>query len=154
MANYINFDGVVSTNYIAVGGVHVLTIKSVEFGTSSSGTPFHRFTCANSDDEIIKYTLYITDKSLWKYKQFMELFGFKLKGNVDVEQMSNAAVGKTFVGELDTKTTTKMEMNEDGIPEEREVKFLEIVKVRVYTQAMAQELAKQKQNESENDLPF
>lgn len=154
MANYINFDGVVSTNYIAVGGTYVLTIKSVEFGTSSIGTPFHRFTCANSDDEIVRYTLYITEKSLWKYKQFMELFGFKLKGNVDVEQVSNTAVGKTFVGELDTKTTTKMEMNEDGIPEEREVKFLEIVKVRVYTQAVAQELAKQKQNESETALPF
>jgi hypothetical protein len=149
MANYINFDNVASNEYISTEGTHVLTIKSVEFGTSPSGSAYHKFTCANPAGETINHTLFITEKSLWKYKQFMQVLGFTVKGIIDIETMSHSAVGKTFVGDLERKM--KAVMNDYGVMVEQESKYLEIVKVRTYTKLAEKSL---KADDEKVELPF
>jgi hypothetical protein len=125
MSNIINLDEISTNGFIDKEGAYTLTVKSFEKQTTANkGTEVHKFVCESEDGERITLSLYITEKSMWKYKLFLKALGHSGEGNVDLDTIGNACIGKKFIG------TVKKEAPRVNIVtgETEEGKYFEIVK--------------------------
>lgn len=119
----INLDEIQEKKYISEPGKYTFIVKGVEFVTTSNGNPCHVFDCETIDGESIKLSIYLTEKSMWKYKNFIKALGHPGVGNIDEESTSKMCVGKSFVG------TVAKQVKEDLVTGEKvESKYFEIVK--------------------------
>ena len=99
----INLDDIKDSEYLSEEGDFTLTIKDVEIGESINGNPQHTFKCETDDGDKINLTLYLTEKSLWKYKKFLKALGHTGEGTIDEDSVSKGAVGKRFIGTVKRK---------------------------------------------------
>lgn len=125
MSNIINLDEISTGGYINEEGVYTLTVKSFEKQTTTNkGTEVHKFVCESEDGERITVNLYVTEKSMWKYKLFLKALGHPGEGTIDLDTIGNACIGKRFIG------TVKKEAPRLNIVtgEMEEGKYFEVVK--------------------------
>lgn len=119
----INLDNIEEKDFITKPGKYTLTIKSVDFITTTNGNPCHSFSCVTEDGEWIKVSIYLTEKSMWKYKQFIKALGHPGTGLIDEVAISNACVGKSFIG------TVEKSIRENLVTgEKEESKYFEVIK--------------------------
>lgn len=95
-----NLDDIKELSYINAPGKHTLTIKSFEDGVSQNQTEYHKYTCENADGEQINVTLYLVEKAMWKYKNFIKACGHTGTGSVNLETLPQTLIGKKFIGEV------------------------------------------------------
>ena len=119
----INLDNIEEKKFVTEPGRYTFTVKGVEFITTTNGNPCHVFNCETSDGESLKLSIYLTEKSMWKYKNFIKTLGHPGTGNIDEESVSKQCVGKSFVG------TVAKQIKENLVTgEKEESKYFEIVK--------------------------
>jgi len=119
----INLDEVKESEFLSEEGEFEFIVKDVEFGESMNGNPVHTFKCETVDGEKLNVPLYLTDKSLFRYKKFLKALGHSGEGSVDEEQVSKWCVGKRFIGVVKRK---KPQVN-IVTGETTESKFFEVV---------------------------
>lgn len=131
MEKIFNWDDISETQYIGEEGEYTLKVIDVckdENGDvtqqTANGSEFHKYVCETKDKERINVTFYLTEKALWKYKNFVKAVGLKTEGNVDLNALPNAVVGRKFVG-LVKRCAPKMNV-ETGVMEES--KYFEVTK--------------------------
>lgn len=125
MEDLFNLDDIQDNQYITEEGTY--TLKVVDFAvetTTNKGTKVHKFICKSEDGQQITVNLYLTEKSMWKYKLFLKALGHSGEGVVDLSKIGNACVGKSFIG------TVKRPAPRVNIVtgETEESKYLEVVK--------------------------
>lgn len=124
MENF-NWDDIQENSYINEEGTYTLTVEKYEDGTSANGNTFHKYTCKSEDGELITLSLYIVDKAMWKYKNFITACtGTKPSGEVNINALPSLVVGKRFIAEV-KRCADKMNV-ETGVMEPS--KYFEIVK--------------------------
>ena len=119
----INLDDIKEKVYISNPGKYTLTVRDVDFITTTNGNPCHVFDCETADGEWIKVSIYLTEKSMWKYKNFIKALGHSGSGNIDEEMTSKACIGKSFVGTVDKQMRENMVTGE-----KEESKYFEVIK--------------------------
>lgn len=109
MAKY-NFDDIKEVEYINEEGEYTLKIDKVAKDddgnvtqiSANKNTEFHKYICKNKEGALISVTLYITDNSMWKYRDFLKACGVATKGFVfDSDTFDpTTLVGKKFIGSV------------------------------------------------------
>lgn len=95
-----NLDDIKELSYIDKSGRYTLTIKNHEEGESQNNTEYHKYTCENEDGAQITVTLYLVEKAMWKYKNFIKACGLAGTGTVNLDTLPQTLVGKKFIGEV------------------------------------------------------
>ena len=104
-----NLDDVKEQSYINEEGEY--TLKVVDVATdqdgcitqlTSTGKEFHKFVCEDRDGNRINNSLYLSDKSIWRYKKFLIALGVNVDGMVlDSETFDpRTLIGKKFVASV------------------------------------------------------
>lgn len=119
----INLDDIVEKNYISEAGKYTLTVRGVKFVTTKNQNPCHTFECESEDGEWIKLSIYLTEKSMWKYKNFIKALGHPGTGTINEEETSKQCIGKSFIG-----TVAKQIVENLVTGEKEESKYFEITK--------------------------
>ncbi|MDY0291956.1 MAG: hypothetical protein RBR02_06440 [Desulfuromonadaceae bacterium] len=90
--------------FIDKTGDFTFKVTGVEEGISANkNTPFHKFNVESVDGEKSSVTIYLTEASLWNHKAFASALGFDVKGIIDTDQIKANAVGRKFIGTVETE---------------------------------------------------
>lgn len=95
-----NWEDIKESSFLQQEGSFTFTVKSVDASQLSyEGNPKHVYTCETEDGASINLQLSLSDKALWKYKQFANACGLDTsQGQVDFDALPNVLLGKKFVG--------------------------------------------------------
>jgi dipeptidyl aminopeptidase/acylaminoacyl peptidase len=127
-----NLDDVKEQSYINEEGEYTLKVIDVAKDSdgnitqeTSTGTPFHKYICETEDGARINNSLYMSDKAIWRYKQFLSALGVDVKGLViDTDNFDpRKYIDKSFKA---TVVRCQPKLNEYG--EYEESKYFEISK--------------------------
>lgn len=119
----INLDDVRENEYVSQAGTYTFEVVDVEFITTKNGNPCHTFKCETVDGEKLNLSIYLTEKSMWKYKMFLKALGHPATGEINEEEVSKRCIGKHFKG------TVAKQIKDDLVTGEKvESKYFEIVK--------------------------
>ena len=124
MEKIFNWDDIQEKAYIEEEGRYTLKIMSFENKTTASGNECHNYTCQTKDGEQINVSLYLTEKSMWKYKNFVKACGLLTEGPVNLTELPKQLIGKKFEGEV-KRQADKLNV-ETG--EYEKSKYFEVVK--------------------------
>lgn len=125
-----NLDDVKEQSYINEAGRYTLKIVDVAKDQdgcitqlTSGGKEFHKFVCEDRDGNRINNSLYLSDKSIWRYKKFLIALGIDTTGMViDTEKFDpRTLIGKKFEADV---VRCQPKLNENG--EYEESKYFEI----------------------------
>ena len=120
----VNFDEIGLSSYIDEAGEYNLKIMSYETGTTQNGTGYHRYSCEDKNKKKIKVTLYLSEKSLFRYKLFLKALGLDPKGEIDIDAIPEKVIGKIFKCYID-KREPKLNILTN---EMEESKYYEVIK--------------------------
>jgi hypothetical protein len=95
-----NWDDIQETQYINEEGEYTLKIMSHEEKETANGNDCHVYTCQTKDGEVIKVSLYLSEKALWKYKAFVKACGLPTTGSVNFNELPKSLVGRKFIGSV------------------------------------------------------
>lgn len=119
-----NWDEILETSYINGEGTYTLKIMKFDNKTTANGNECHSYTCQTKDGEQITVNLYLVEKAMWKYKQFVKACGLEARGSVNLDELPKSLIGRKFVGEV-KRCPDKMNI-ETGLMEPS--KYFEVVK--------------------------
>lgn len=109
----VNMDEISESSYINEVGEQLVKVTGLESFTAKSGTEGHNVTVENKAGQESSFGLFLTDKSLWRYKAFLTALGFTkedLKAvNLNVDVMRNLILGKFFIGVFETSSYDKVD---------------------------------------------
>lgn len=136
----IDFSKVEMRSFIEAEGDYPVEIRGYTPGTSEfKGTPFIKFTCVTDDGASIDTTFYLTEKSLWRYKKFIAMFGYEVNSLLDPEELAKGVVGKRFVATVKRKAPSI----DPATGEEIESKYFEVTN-----------FARESDRNSSEEIPF
>lgn len=95
-----NWDEIEESKYIDTEGSYTLKIVKFESKETANGNECHVYTCETQDKEKINVNLYVVDKALWKYKNFIKACGLEAKGEINWDNLTKSLIGKKFIGEV------------------------------------------------------
>lgn len=98
--NIINWDDVSETEYINEEGKYTLKVVSFEEKELQSGKVCHVYTCENKEKQKINVNLYLVEKAMFRYKQFVKALGLDAKGSVNLDTLPNTLIGRKFIGDI------------------------------------------------------
>ena len=119
-----NWDNDVESKFIDTEGTYTFKITKYESKETPNGNECHTYTCTAEDGGLINLSLYLVEKAMWKYKMFVKACGLKAEGMVNLDELPNQLVGKSFVGEV-KRQPDKLNIV-TGLPEPS--KYFEIAK--------------------------
>lgn len=100
MSYIVNWNDVVESSYIDVEGKYTLKIVEHETKDTANGNVCDVFTCQTKDGGKISVNMYRTEKSLWKYKKFLQALKVSTEGSCDLDAIAKSVVGKKFEGDV------------------------------------------------------
>lgn len=100
MEKIFNWDDVQETSYINEEGKYTLKVMSFENKTTANGNDCHSYVCQTKDGEQITLNLYLVEKAMWKYKNFVKACLRTASGVTNLDELPKAIVGKKFIGEV------------------------------------------------------
>lgn len=95
-----NWEDIKESSFLQQEGSFTFTVKDVDASQlSQAGEPKHVYTCETEDGATISLQLSLSDKALWKYKQFAHACGLDTsQGQVDFDALPNIIKGRKFIG--------------------------------------------------------
>lgn len=100
MEKTFNWDDVQETSYINEEGKYTLKVMKFENKTTANGNDCHSFICQTKDGDQITVNLYLVEKAMWKYKNFVKACGVTASGVANLDELPKTLVGKKFIGEV------------------------------------------------------
>lgn len=98
------------SGFISKPGEYTLTIKKVTNGVSpQKGTEYHEFTCETAEKESIKFKLFLTETSMWKYKLLLKAVGAPTDQKMNLDELPSKLTNKTFIGVVVNKDVEKID---------------------------------------------
>ena len=104
-----NLDDVKEQSYIDDEGRYTLTVVDVAKDAdgnitqiTSTGTEFHKYVCETEDGRRINNSLYMSEKAMWRYKNYLVALGIDVKGMVlDSETFDpRTLIGRKFEADV------------------------------------------------------
>lgn len=122
MSYIVNWNDIEETSYIDAEGKYTLKVTKHETKETANGNICDVFTCQTKEGGMINVNMYRTEKSLWKYKKFLQALQVPLLN--DLDEVVKNVVGKKFLADV-KRCPDKLNI-ETGLPEPS--KYFEVVK--------------------------